>query len=104
VQNILRTEAPGYHSGTEITLRVGQLRNRSSFSGRKKGLHILQRVHTGCALRTVCLEVKWPGRKADDSLTPSRDELKNEWSFTANPPYALMKCAGPNLYIAYTGP
>jgi len=95
----LSTETLGYQGGTGTRLCVGQPRNRCSLSGRKKELPIFHRVYTGCALRTVSLAVKWPGRKADDSLTPPRDELKNEWSFTANPPYALMKCAGPNLYI-----
>jgi hypothetical protein len=41
-------------------------------------------------------EVKRPGREGDNS-PPSNAEVKNKWSFTSTPPYALMACTGTTL-------
>ena len=92
---IVLSDESSYYSRADKKLwnKIHYKNCASRWSLIRNKLPLLQTVHTGYALQTISMEVKWPGREADDLLTPSSVELKNEWSFTANPTYAFIKCA-----------
>ena len=52
------------------------------------------------AARPSSPEAKWSSREGDHSPPPSV-EVKNEWSYTATPLYALMACTAPlpSVYV-----
>jgi len=37
----------------------------------------------------LSLKINWPGQEADH-LPAARTGVKNEWSYTSTPPYAIM--------------
>jgi len=53
-------------------------------------------VRSAVPPNTMGTGVKWQGRDADHA--PSTAKVKNELSYTSNPPYAFMACTRATLH------
>jgi hypothetical protein len=75
-------------------LRVGQLRSRSSNTGRVKNFHFSTSFRPVLRLTQphsypLAPGVKWPVREADH-WTPTSAEAKKTWIYTSTPPFVFM--------------
>jgi hypothetical protein len=91
--------------GIATSLRAGQPRNRSFTGNDKIFVFYLQRVQSGSEAHvvscSVCTEVllpaiKQPGYESENSPLSS-PLVKNECSYTFNPPCAIMAYKGTTL-------